>query len=244
MTPRQVWLFPAAAGSLLLSACGGDPGPVAQAPTVRQVATVAEMPTPTSADFTRHARPYQIGPSDRLVIDVFGVDELTREVQVDAGGRLAFPLIGVIDASGMTPGDLAAAIEDRLRDRYIKDPQVTVNLKETTNQMVTVDGQVNRPGMFPVMGRMTLIRAVALAGSTAEFAKLDDVVIMREVDGQTYLGLYNLGAIRRGNYPDPEIYPNDVVVVGDSKQRRLFRDLLQIVPLVTTPLVVLLNNSN
>ena len=144
----------------------------------------------------------------------------------------------------MTPGDLAVEIQDRLRGNYVRDPQVTVNLKETTNQLVTVDGQVTRPGMYPVTGRMTLIRAVAAAGSTSEFARLDDVVVMREVGGQTYLGLYNLGAIRRGNYEDPEIFPNDVVVVGDSKQRRLFRDLLQVVPLLTTPLVVLLNNSN
>src|SRR5690606_2034830 len=121
--------------------------PVAMAPTVVQQ---PELPTPLPADFTRSARAYYIGPSDRLAIDVFGVPDLTREVQVDAGGRLAFPLIGVIDASGLTPGTLATEIEDRLRGRYVRDPQVTVNLKETTNQMVTVDGQVTRPGMYPV----------------------------------------------------------------------------------------------
>lgn len=241
MTPNPRWKLFAAIGTLWLAACGGGPGPVANAPNVEQL---SELPTPQPADFTQPANAYYIGPTDRLTIDVFGVPELAREVQVDAAGRLAFPLIGVIDASGKTPGDLALEIQDRLRGNYVRDPQVTVNLKESTNQLVTVDGQVNRPGMYPVTGRMTLIRAVAAAGSTSEFARLDDVVIMREVGGQTYLGLYNLGAIRRGNYADPEIFPNDIVVVGDSKQRRLFRDLLQVVPLITTPLVVLLNNSN
>jgi polysaccharide export outer membrane protein len=241
MTPTTGRLIFAAIATLSIGACGGPPGPVATAPTVQQL---AELPTPQPSDFTRPANAYYIGPSDRLTIDVFGVPELVREVQVDAAGRLAFPLIGVIDASGMTPGELAVEIQDRLRGNYVRDPQVTVNLKETTNQLVTVDGQVNRPGMYPVTGRMTLIRAVAAAGSTGEFARLDDVVVMREVGGQTYLGLYNLGAIRRGNYEDPEIFPNDVVVVGDSKQRRLFRDLLQVVPLLSSPLVLLLNNNN
>ena len=241
MTPATGRIVFAAIATLWLSACGGAPGPVATAPSVEQL---AELPTPQPADFARPANAYYIGPSDRLTIDVFGVPELAREVQVDAAGRLAFPLIGVINASGMTPGDLAVEMQDRLRGNSGGAPQVTVTLKETTNQLVTVDGQVTRPGMYPVTGRMTLIRAVAAAGSTSEFARLDDVVVMREVGGQTYLGLYNLGAIRRGNYEDPEIFPNDVVVVGDSKQRRLFRDLLQVVPLLTTPLVVLLNNSN
>ena len=86
------------------------------------------------------------------------------------------------------------------------------------------------------------MRAVATAGGAAEFAKLDDVVIFRNVDGQQLAGLYNLKAIRRGNYSDPEVFANDVIVVGDSQARRLFRDLIQASPLITTPLIVLFNN--
>ena len=71
---------------------------------------------------------------------------------------------------------------------------------------------------------------------------LDDVLVFREVGGQKFVGVYNLGAIRRGNYADPEIFPNDVVVVGDSPQRRMFKDILQASPLLTTPLIILGNN--
>jgi polysaccharide biosynthesis/export protein len=68
-------------------------------------------------------------------------------------------------------------------------------------------------------------------------------VIFRTVKGQQLAALYNLKAIRRGNYQDPEVFANDVVVVGDSQARRLFKDALQFVPLLTTPLVIALQNN-
>jgi polysaccharide export outer membrane protein len=127
-----------------------------------------------------------------------------------------------------------------LRVRYIKDPQITINLRETVSQVVTVDGAVRNPGLYPVVGRMTLIRAVATASGLSEFADQSDVVVFRTVNGQKYAALYNLKAIRRGVYDDPEVFANDIVVVGESEARRLFRDLLQLAPVLTTPLVVAL----
>ena len=104
---------------------------------------------------------------------------------------------------------------------------------------VTVDGQVNRAGSYPIVGRVTLMRAVALAGGVNEFAKLKDVVVFRDVGTKKYVGIYNLEAIRRGNYQDPEIFPNDVVIVGDSPARRQFKDILQIGPALLSPIILL-----
>ena len=101
-----------------------------------------------------------------------------------------------------------------------------------------------KPGLYPVVGRMTLMRAVATAKGTTEFARLDDVVVFRTVGDRQMAALYNLGAIRRGAYPDPELYASDVVVVGDSPGRRLFRDILQAAPLITAPIIAYLSNSN
>lgn len=227
-------------GLVAASGCATAPKPIGLAPSVTPV---NELPAPSATDYGRPVRAYYLGPGDKLAIDVFGVPELQREVQVDGAGRLSFPLIGTVEAAGRTPGEVAADIEDRLQGRYVKRPQVTINVEESVNQTLTVDGQVNKPGMYPVAGRMTLVRAVAVAGGTSELAKLDDVLIRREVGEQTYIGIYNLGAIRRGNYVDPEVYPSDIIVVGDSKERRLFRDILQIVPLLTTPLILLLQNN-
>lgn len=227
-------------GLLALAGCSGEPKTIAGDPAIEQVAGT-ELPAPQRADMFTAERPYLIGPFDKLVIDVFGITELNqRQVQTDASGRLAFPLVGTIEATGRTPNELADEIAARLRRAYVRDPQVTVNLAETTSQVVTVDGQVLKPGLYPVVGSMTLMRAIATAGGVGEYAKLDDVMVFRTVGGQKYAALYNLKAIRRGDYTDPEIFANDVVVVGDSEARRMFRDILAAAPLITAPLIVLL----
>jgi polysaccharide biosynthesis/export protein len=236
--------------SLALAGCAGNKSIGGLAKTEGgaesvQVLQTSELPPPDRTDLNELNRPYLIGPFDKLVIDVFGIEELSKkEVQTDAGGRISFPLAGIIEAAGKTPGELEQILAERLRGRFVRNPQVTVNLKETVSQVITVDGQVKEPGLYPVIGRMTLMRAVATAKGTAEFAKLDDVVVFRTVKSQKMAALYNLKAIRRGYYDDPEVFANDVVIVGESSARRLFKDALQIVPLLTTPLIVLLQNRN
>ena len=109
--------------------------------------------------------------------------------------------------------------------------------------MVTVDGEVGQPGLYPVVGRMTLMRAIATARGTTEFARLSDVVVFRTVGEQRYGRALRSPRDPARHLPDPEIYANDVVVVGDSPGRRLFRDMLQAAPLLMTPIVALLQNS-
>ena len=227
--------------AIALAACSG-PSIIGGGQNVTVVSSES-MPEPTRGDMLAATRPYLIGPFDKLKIDVFGIEDLTKEVEIDASGRLSFPLIGVIEAAGLTPGELADTIEQKLKGRYVREPQVTVNLDETVSQVITVDGQVQKAGLYPVIGTMTLMRAVATAGGTSEFAKLDDVVIFRRVNGEQLAGLYNLKAIRRGNYADPEVFANDVIIVGDSQARRIFKDLLQASPLLTTPLIILSQNN-
>ena len=206
------------------------------------VVPATELPPPVSGGATGgDTRPYRIGAFDKVEIDVFGVEELSRrEIQADASGRIAFPLVGTVDANGLTPEQLSTVIADRLRGRFVRDPQVTVNLRETVSQVVTIDGQVREPGLYPVVGRMTLMRAIASAKGLSEFARRSEVVVFRTVGDQQMAALYDLGAIRDGRYADPEIYAQDVIVVGDSPARRLFRDMLQAAPLLTTPIIALL----
>lgn len=225
--------------AIALAGCSVQP--LGSIPSDVQVVQGTQLPAPERRDLFEQNRPYLIGPFDKLQIDVFGIEDLSKqEVQVDAGGKLSFPLAGTIEASGKTPSELEDLLEARLRGGYIRNPQVTVNLKETVSQVITVDGQVREPGLYPVIGKMSLMRAVATAKGTTEFAKLSDVVVFRTVNGQKMAALYNLTAIRRGNYADPELYANDVVVVGDSPARRLFRDFIAISPFLSTPIVLLL----
>ncbi|MEZ0244956.1 MAG: polysaccharide biosynthesis/export family protein [Sphingomonas sp.] len=227
--------------TLALSACGSSkPEPIGLAPGM-QVAQLSELPKPGLADRMTENEPYVLGALDKLEIDVYGVPDLKRTVIVDSNGTFSFPLAGQIQASGQTPGQIAQALTTRL-SAYIKSPQVTVNVIERVSQTLTVDGQVAKPGLYPMIGRQTLMRVVAMAGGTTEFAKLEDVIIFRTVQGQKYVGIYNLGAIRRGNYADPEIFANDIIIVGDSAARRRFKDILQVVPIAISPLVLLLQN--
>lgn len=198
------------------------------------------MPSPSRQDLVAGDRPALIGPLDSIQVDVFNIAELSREMQVDANGRISMPLVGEVDASGKTASELAAAIENALRANYVRDPEVTVNIKSSVSQVVTIDGQVQVPGLYPVTNQMTLLRAIASAKGFSEFAREEDVVILRTVNGQRMAGLYNVAAIRRGVYDDPMVYANDVVVVGDSPQRRMFRDLVALSPLLASPLIAIL----
>jgi len=233
-----------ALGILALAGCAKDAPPVASVPN-SPVTKLAALPKPEAADVVHSSRTSFVGPFTELRVEVFGVQDMQRDVMTDGEGNFAFPLVGTVAAAGKTPHIIANEIRSKLIGRYVRDPQVTVNFKSPTSQLaiqsmsVTVDGQVNKAGSYPVVGRMTLMRAVALAGGTTDFAKLEDVVVFRDVGGKKYVGIYNLEGIRRGNYADPEIFPNDIVIVGDSPQRRMFKDILAATPALLSPLILL-----
>lgn len=242
--PRYMRFFVAGvvSSALLLSACAGRTR-LESTESLTVVKDLSSLPVPQRSDLIAGDRPSLIGPLDTISVDIFGLPDLSREVQVDASGRIQMPLAGTIDARGKTAEELSRTIEVALRQRYVRDPQVTINIKSSVSQVVTVDGSVVEPGLYPVTNQMTLMRAVASAKGLSEFAKLDDVVILRTVDGKRMAGLYNIGAIRRGYYSDPAIYANDVIVVGDSPARRLFKDFVSLAPLLAAPLVAILQRN-
>jgi polysaccharide export outer membrane protein len=219
----------------LLASCAS--GPVGEDPSI-EVASLETLPPPAAGDYAMPAGVALIRPLDKLKIEVFGVEELGREINVDSDGTLEFPLIGSIAANGLTAGELAGAIEDGLRGPYVRDPQVTVAVLETPGQLITVGGEVGKPGRYPVVGSMTLMDAVAAGEGTSAAAKLTEVAVFRTVNGQRYIGLYDMKAIARGNYPDPQVYPNDVVMVGESQTRRFLSAVVGVSPLLTTAVIL------
>lgn len=236
-------IFVALSVVFALSACAGRP-PLVSSQRLTVISDSSALPPPNRGDLLAEDRPSLIGPLDTIQVDVFNVPDLSREMQVDASGRISMPLVGTIDANGKTAAELSDAIEGALRGRYVRNPEVTINIKNSVSQVVTIDGQVVEPGLYPVTNQMTLMRAIASAKGLAEFARADDVVILRKVNDQNMAGLYNISAIRRGVYEDPPLYANDVVVVGDSPQRRLFRDFVSLSPLLAAPLIAILQNNN
>ena len=197
------------------------------------VSTLSELPAPTQP------QQYLVAPNDSLEINVAQVEMLTGTFLVDGRGFLAFPLIGEVYAQGRTPNQIAALVADRLRGQYVVDPQVRVRPTGTIIRTVSIGGEVESPGSYPVAAAHSLIRAINEAGGLNSYAKVDDVLVMRRVGDQNYIGVYNIEAIQRGNYPDPSIFPGDIVTVGDSPGRKRLESILQIFPLLTTPLVLL-----
>lgn len=219
----------------LLSACAVDRS-IGLAPGV-QVTALEELPAP------RGEISYSIGPQEKLAIDVVGAPSLSGTFLTDIDGNLAFPLIGTIDLAGKSPSEASELIADRLRGRFVLEPQVRVIPEEFPVPSISVGGQVKRPGSYPAVGRQTLLRAVNQAEGMTEFARVDDVLVFRTVNGQRYIGAYNMAAIERGNYADPVLYPNDIVVVGDSPERRRLETFLKLLPAFTTAAVILITQS-
>lgn len=176
---------------------------------------------------------YRIGPLDTIDITVFQEPDLsTKGVQVDASGNIAIPLVGKVQASGKTASELAQAIEARLGEKYLQNPQVTVIVSGSVSQKVVVEGEVTEPGVYPIHGATTLLEALSLAKGETRVAALKEVLIFRTTNGQRMGAVFDVNKIRRGDAEDPQILGNDLVVVGYSNVRGVWRDILQTSPLI------------
>ncbi|KPP95486.1 polysaccharide export outer membrane protein [Erythrobacter sp. HL-111] len=227
-----------ALGGTVLSGCASGPGRLGGAEGLEVIE--GALPPPTPEDIYAAAEFGGVGPFDKLKIDVFGIAELSdRLVRVDANGTIGFPLVGTVEVSGMTTSEISRLIETRLKG-YVREPQVTTNLESSETRTFTVYGEVKQPGVFPVIGEASLMQAVATARGIAEYGNASDVIVFRTVAGKRMATLYNLDAISRGAYADPRIYPNDTVVVGDDKARRLFDDVVGVATILATPLTIVL----
>lgn len=228
--------------SVLLAGCAAGPREIGGAPSITLV-DAKELPGPRGELGADQQYVYTISPYDRLIIDILGFEELSdRKLDVDGSGRITLPIAGEVIVAGLSPAQAADRIAEQFRRGYVRDPRVSVNVESATSQYVTVEGEVKKPGNLKIVAGMTLLRAIAAAEGATEFARLREVVVHRNVNGKQMVALYDLGAIRRAAYQDPVLYPQDVVVVGESASRRLFQTLLQVSPLLVSPLVAVLDN--
>jgi polysaccharide biosynthesis/export protein len=166
---------------------------------------------------------YRIGPNDLIEIEVFGVPDLKRTVRVNSSGMISLALVGNVKVAGMTAQDAEQMIAKAYGEKYLQDPHVSLFIKEFTTQRITVEGAVTRPGIYPVTGQITLLRALALAGGGAKYADMSQIMVFR---GNAEQQIYDVDAIRKGDQPDPVIQADDVVVVNRSAARTALRDSL------------------
>ncbi len=127
---------------------------------------------------TLGAQEYRIGAEDVLNINVFEAQELNREVRVSAGGEISLPLLGSVRAAGLTPRELEFVLQELLHRTYMKDPHVSVFVREMQSHPVSVMGAVRRPGVFQIRGSKTLLEVLSLAEGLADDAG-ETVIILR-----------------------------------------------------------------
>jgi polysaccharide export outer membrane protein len=169
-------------------------------------------------------RDYRIGTDDLLDIQVFGVDQLTRSVRVNGRGMVSLPLIGTVEVGGLTAQQAESLIVRKLGESYLQDPQVSLFIKEYTSQRVTIEGAVNKPGIYPLRGPTTLLQSLALAGGQGQLSDMSEVMLFRGEAAARQTLVYDVDLIRKGEIADPVVVNEDLIVVKRSPQRILFRD--------------------
>lgn len=172
---------------------------------------------------------YRVGPNDLLDIEVLDLDKdnAKRTVRVNAAGAVSLPLIGSVIVAGLTAQQAESRIAARYSEKYLQNPQVSVFIKEFTTERITVDGAVVKPGIYPLTGQITLLRALALAGGFGPIADSNEVKLFRVNEkGERQVATFNVDEIRAGKSDDPPIKGDDLIVVQRDANRRMLKDSL------------------
>lgn len=204
-------------GFLLLAGCASPP-PLPKSHTFPE----ASQESTISAE----KQEYRIGPNDLLQIDVYQVEALSRDVRVNSNGEISMPLIGMVNVQDLSVQEAQDLLRKKLKERYLQDPQVTVTVKEYTNQRVTVEGRVKKPGVYAFKGDATLLHVIALAQGEDDLANTSEVRLFRENSkGEKESYFVNLDAIRKGEVEDPVLKGNDIVVVQEAAEKSIWKSV-------------------
>lgn len=201
----------------------------------------AISPIPMPAPSISPGGDYKIGPNDLLEIDVMHLEQILvpagvnvastgsrpRTVRVNAAGAITLPLVGAIVVAGRTALQAEETIAARYGEKYLQNPQVSVFIKEFTTERITVEGAVVKPGIYPLQGQMTLLRALALAGGFGPIANSSEVMLFRTTEkGEKLAAVFDVEKIRAGQQEDPSIRGEDLIVVQRDASRRVLKDSL------------------
>jgi protein involved in polysaccharide export with SLBB domain len=157
-----------------------------------------------------------LGPSDVIEVRIYGETDLSGEHQVGVEGEVRLPLVGNVAIAGLSPDEAQRTIEEAYNRSYLKDAQVSVLVKAYNSRRIYVLGQVKSPGNYEYEPRMTVIAAIARAGGASKLANANGTVITRGKDeNQTRLSA-PVNDIQRGEAPDIELLPGDIVFVPES----------------------------
>lgn len=212
----------ALAVSTLLSNCMVDSAQTSKpAVAERQAAALARADI-GSAD-------YKISSHDILEIAVFQVPDLNKTVQVSEDGNITLPLIGKMQMTGKSTQQAEQLIADKLRQKYLQSPQVTVSVKQY-GQKITVSGEVKGPRVLVDEGNVTLTQAIASAGGLSDLADSKRVHVARATGQHVQDEIYNLQAIQAGETTDPLLKGGDIVVAEQSGTQVALKNVKDLLP--------------
>jgi polysaccharide biosynthesis/export protein len=158
---------------------------------------------------------YAIGTEDVLAINVWKEPELSRTVPVRPDGKVTVPLIGEIQAKGLTPNQLEANISKALKS-FVANPEVSVIVQEVHSQKFNILGEVGKPGSYPLAKPTTVLDAIALAGGFKDFAKTTKIFVLRvRSDGSRHNMPFNYKDVIKGKRfeQNVELMSGDTVIV-------------------------------
>jgi len=162
---------------------------------------------------------YKIRPTDLLEISVYREKDLERVVRVSQNGSITFPLVGAMDLTGMSVGEAETAIAGKLSE-YLVDPQVSIFVKEYSNKLVYILGEVSKPGSYPLPNeaKLSVVEAITLAGGFTPIAAKDRTRVVRNVNGENKTFYIEVTAItnKGEKHKDIQLEPNDIVYVPQS----------------------------
>lgn len=174
---------------------------------------------------------YLLRPADRLSITVFREPDLSvPELTISAEGRVSVPLVGPVQAAGMTTDAFEQMLEQQLDERYLRSPDVAVNILEYASHVVTVEGAVSQPGIYPFTPGTRLTGGIALAAGPERVADVRDVAIFRQTPDGTMIAKFDYAQVRAGEMLDPVLHPGDRVIVGTDNLSQTWQDLLRALP--------------
>ena len=154
-----------------------------------------------------------VGPGDVLQIEVLGQKDMPTTFRVEGDGTILYPLVGKVKVGGLTPPAVAHRVARRLRQGYLRNPQVTVFVKEYNSKKVTVFGQVKKPGIYLYKSNMTIIQAISTAGGFTDLADQNGTIVTRTVDGRKHRIPVKVQDIGEGLEQNFILRPGDVVFV-------------------------------
>jgi polysaccharide biosynthesis/export protein len=169
--------------------------------------------TATAASASQAGPEYVIGPEDALHIAVWREADLTASLPVRPDGKISLPLLDDVQASGLTPKQLADSITEKLK-KYIADPRVTVVVTQINSKRIFINGEVLHPGPMPMLPRMTVLQALSSAGLN-QFAKIKGIYVLRMENGKQQKLPVNYKKLLKGEQIEQNylLQPGDTIVV-------------------------------